>query len=129
MVYWHNQPYLGAGVAAHSYIDGSRIANTADLGNYLSAYSGNTPPSHDLNEEIGPELQLSETVILGLRLSEGIEADEIQRRFGIDLMSQYRQQVAEAESLGLLECAGSRIRLTRKGRLLGNEVFWRFLPE
>ena len=129
MVYWHNQSYLGAGVAAHSHIDGHRTANTADLDCYLSAYSNNTPLTHDLNEKIGPELQLSETVILGLRLSEGIEAVEIQRRFGIDLLRQYRQQVAEAVSLGLLECAGSRIRLTRKGRLLGNEVFWRFLPE
>jgi oxygen-independent coproporphyrinogen-3 oxidase len=30
--------------------------------------------------------------------------------------------------LGLLEMNDGRIRLTRRGRLLGNEVFYRFLP-
>ncbi len=129
MVYWHNLPYLGAGVAAHSYINGHRLANTTDLDSYLNAFARNLPPAWELDEEISPELQLSETVILGLRLSEGIGLDDINRRFGINLLRHYEHQVDEATSLGLLECASRRIRLTRRGRLLGNEVFWRFLPE
>ena len=39
--------------------------------------------------------------------------------------------VAETTELGLLEVAGSEgeetARLTARGRLLGNQVFWRFL--
>jgi putative oxygen-independent coproporphyrinogen III oxidase len=128
MVYWHNLLYLGAGAAAHSYIDGHRLANTTDLDSYLNVFSDNLPTAWELDEEIGPELQLSETVILGLRLSEGIGLDDINRRFGINLLRHYEQQVDEATSLGLLECSGGRVRLTRRGRLLGNEVFWRFLP-
>ena len=128
LVYWHNLPYLGAGVAAHSYIDGHRLAPTTDLDSYLNAFSRNLPPAWELDEEIGPELQLSETVILGLRLSEGIGLDDIKHRFGIDLLRHYEQQVGETASLGLLECASRRVRLTRRGRMLGNEVFWRFLP-
>jgi oxygen-independent coproporphyrinogen-3 oxidase len=128
LVYWHNLPYLGAGVAAHSYLDGHRLANTADLDSYLNAFSGNLSPAWELDEEIVPELHLSETVILGLRLSEGIGLDDIKRRFGIDLLRHYEQQVDETAALGLLEHSGQRIRLTRRGRLLGNEVFWRFLP-
>ncbi len=128
LVYWHNLPYLGAGVAAHSYVDGHRLANTADLDSYLNAFSGNLPPAWELDEEIGPELQLSETVILGLRLSEGIGLDDIERRFGINLLRHYEQQINETAASGLLEYSGQRIRLTRRGRFLGNEVFWRFLP-
>ena len=128
LVYWHNLPYLGAGVAAHSYLDGHRLANTTDLDRYLNAFSRNLPPARELDEEIGPELHLSETVILGLRLSEGIGLDDINRRFGIELLRHYEQQVDVTASLGLLECASGRVRLTRRGRLLGNEVFWRFLP-
>ena len=78
LVYWHNLPYLGVGVAAHSYIDGHRLANTTDLDSYLNAFSRNLPPAWALDEEIGPELQLSETVILGLRLSEGLCLEDIQ---------------------------------------------------
>ena len=129
LVYWHNLPYLGAGVAAHSYIDGHRLANTADLDSYLNAFSGNLLPARELDEEIGPELKLSETVILGLRLSEGIGLDDIKRRFGVDLLRHYERQINETAASGLLEYSGRRIRLTRRGKLLGNEVFWRFLPE
>ena len=129
LVYWHNLPYLGVGVAAHSYVDGHRLANTTDLDSYLNAFSRNLSPAWALDEEIGPELQLSETVILGLRLSEGIGLDDIKRRFGIDLLRRYEQQVGETAALGLLEYSGQGVRLTRRGRLLGNEVFWRFLPE
>jgi len=128
LVYWHNLPYLGAGVAAHSYIDGHRLANTADLDSYLNAFSGNLLPARELDEEIGPELKLSETVILGLRLSEGIGLDDIKRRFGVDLLRHYERQINETAASGLLEYSGQRIRLTRRGKLLGNEVFWRFLP-
>ena len=129
LVYWHNLPYLGVGVAAHSYVDGHRLANTTDLDSYLNAFSRNLSPAWALDEEIGPELQLSETVILGLRLSEGIGLDDIKHRFGIDLLRHYEQQVGETAALGLLEYSGQGVRLTRRGRLLGNEVFWRFLPE
>jgi oxygen-independent coproporphyrinogen III oxidase len=129
LVYWHNLPYLGVGVAAHSYVDGHRLANTTDLDSYLNAFSRNLSPAWALDEEIGPELQLSETVILGLRLSEGIGLDDIKRRFDIDLLRHYEQQVGETAALGLLEYSGQGVRLTRRGRLLGNEVFWRFLPE
>jgi oxygen-independent coproporphyrinogen-3 oxidase len=128
LVYWHNLPYLGAGVAAHSYINGHRLAHTTNLDSYLNAFSRNLPPAWELDEEIGPELQLSETVILGLRLSEGVCLEGIRSQFGIDLLKHYSQQVDETAALGLLEYSGQRIRLTRRGRLLGNEVFWRFLP-
>ena len=83
----------------------------------------------ELDEEIDPELELAETVILGLRLCEGINADDLQNRFGVDILAQYRRQVEEMAGAGLLERTDGHIRLTRRGRLLSNEVFWRFLPE
>jgi oxygen-independent coproporphyrinogen-3 oxidase len=128
LVYWHNLPYIGVGVAAHSYIDGHRFANTSDLDIYLNSFSRNKPPTHELDEIIGPELQLSETVILGLRLSEGIGTDSIKNYFGIDLFKRYGSEIEELTDLGLVECIDRRIKLTPRGRLLGNEVFWRFLP-
>ncbi len=128
LVYWHNLSYIGAGVAAHSCIGGRRLANTSDLDIYLNSFSHNNPPLHELDEVIGPELQLSETVILGLRLSEGIRTDYIKNHFGIDLLKQYGTEIEDLSDLGLVECTDRCIRLTPRGRLLGNEVFWRFLP-
>ncbi|MBM3155784.1 MAG: radical SAM family heme chaperone HemW [Chloroflexi bacterium] len=128
LAYWHNLPYIGAGVAAHSCMDGHRFANTSDLDVYLNSFSYNKLPLHELDEAIGPELHLSETVILGLRLSEGIATDAIKSHFGIDILKRYGSEISELSDLGLVECINRRIRLTPRGRLLGNEVFRRFLP-
>jgi len=124
LTYWRNLSYLGVGVGAHSCLDGHRIANTKNLDKYLADPS----PAPEMDEEISPELELAETVILGLRLCKGIDLDDIHRRFGIDIMDHYSQQVGEVVDAGLLEQVGRRLILTRRGRLLSNEVFWRFLP-
>jgi len=129
IAYWQNSPYLGAGVAAHSHLNGHRLANTSGIDKYLAAFSDNLLPVPELDEELSQELQLAETVILGLRLCKGIQVDDIQKRFGIDMLEHYKQQITELVEFGLLECVDGRILLTRRGRLLSNEVFLRFLPE
>ncbi len=128
LTYWRNLPYIGAGVAAHSCMDGHRFANTKDLDKYLGYFSGKKSSLLELDEEINPELELAESVILGLRLGEGINADDIKSRFGIDILAHYRRQVEEMAAAGLLEQTDRHLKLTRRGRLLSNEVFWRFLP-
>lgn len=128
LTYWRNLPYLGVGVAAHSCLDGHRLANAKSLDKYLADFSGKSSPVPELDEEINPEMELAETTILGLRLCEGIDLADIHRRFGIDILVHYRQQIEEMVDAGLLERADRHIKLTRRGRLLSNEVFWRFLP-
>lgn len=128
LTYWQNQPYLGVGVAAHSFIKGHRLANTGNLDKYLAAFPGNPAAARDTDEEVSPQLQLAEVVILGLRLCDGLSLDEVLSRFGVVLLEYYQQTVAEMTKAGLLECTGQQLRLTRRGRLLSNEVFWRFLP-
>ena len=128
ITYWKYLPYLGVGVAAHSFIDGRRLANTESIYEYLAAFSDDLEPKLDPDKEISLELQLAEKIFLGLRLCDGIGVDDINSRFGIDLLECYSHQVGELAEAGLLECAGRQLRLTRRGRLLSNEVFWRFLP-
>jgi oxygen-independent coproporphyrinogen-3 oxidase len=127
--YWQNQPYLGVGVAAHSSLNGRRTANTESMDKYLAAFSSNSQPALELDEQISPELKLAETVILGLRLCDGVCIDEIQNRFGVDLLLFYNHHIEELTSSGLLEYKDRHIRLTRRGRLLSNDVLWRFLPD
>lgn len=113
LVYWRNQPYLGVGAAAHSHIGRRRFANTTSLDKYL-----NGTLSSEMDETISPDLEFAESAILGLRLDEGI-----------DVNTRYHPLVEEMTGAGLLETDGGRIKLTGRGRLLGNEVFWRFLPD
>jgi oxygen-independent coproporphyrinogen-3 oxidase len=86
-------------------------------------------------EEDGPSLELSDTLVLGLRLSEGVSLRDLRRRFGRAAVEIHTAAFDEATSLGLLEPASpagrrtdGRLRLTARGRLLANEVFVRLLP-
>ena len=126
-VYWQRGEYLGLGAAAHSFVDGQRIANAAGLDDYLAALSGGRLPEREV-ESIDGAAALSEAVILNLRLIEGVSLDDTGRYFSIDLQSRFAAEIAELSAFGLIEISGDRLRLTPKGRLLGNEVFIRFLP-
>jgi oxygen-independent coproporphyrinogen-3 oxidase len=86
---------------------------------------GNLPPQ--TTETIDDAGALSEAMFLGLRLNRGVDAGDIQSRFGIDLYNRFSGEIKELVSLGLLARTGARIRLTPRGRLLSNEVFIRFL--
>ena len=129
LVYWQNLPYLGVGVAAHSCLEGHRLANTNNLDKYLAEFSCRSSWKPEMDEDISPELELAETVILGLRLGEGIRKEIIKNRFGVNIMDKFRWQIKEMTDAGLLKQNDGHISLTRRGRLLSNEVFWRFLPE
>jgi oxygen-independent coproporphyrinogen-3 oxidase len=57
----------------------------------------------------------------------GVSAADFQSRFGSGLTDVYKSEVEELVRFGLLEWAEKSIRLTKRGRLLGNQVFLRFV--
>jgi oxygen-independent coproporphyrinogen-3 oxidase len=127
LVYWKRTPYLGLGIAAHSFLGNRRAANTNDLDEYLTCLKDGKLPPQSV-EVVGEADALAEALFLGLRLNKGVDAGDIHSEFGIDLYNHFAGEIAELVSLGLLEREGSKIKLTPRGRLLGNEVFIRFLP-
>lgn len=127
LTYWRNEGYLGFGAGAHSYYGGRRFWNVARPEEYIRRLKAGQS-AREGEEVIETPLEMAETVIMGLRLSEGVEFDEFKRRFGCDLSSLYGRQLKELVAWGLLEENGKGVRLTLRGRLLGNEVFEKFLP-
>jgi len=128
LIYWRNEPYLGLGAGAHSWMGGCRRANVASPSEYVARVSAGQDPI-DFEETIGPDLEIGETMMLGLRLlQEGVEYARFQKRFGVDLRRRFAREIDELEQLGLVVCDTARIRLSERGRLLGNQVFMRFLP-
>jgi oxygen-independent coproporphyrinogen-3 oxidase len=143
LVYWHNGDWLGLGPGAHSHLDGVRFADVYSPKQYISLVDkakGRDLPSKTREliralpqvtfvDELSRELQIADTVILALRLNEGLDVDDFEKRFGTKLEAVYGPQVAEMTSLGFLERANGRLRLTDHGRYLANEVFVRLLPD
>ena len=78
-------------------------------------------------EVISEMLEMGETMMLGLRLLDGVSGEGFRERFGKSMESVFGSDLRDLEGLGLLEKEGDRWRLTVRGRLLGNEVFQRFV--
>jgi len=78
-------------------------------------------------ETIDRRLEIAETMMMGLRLEAGIASSEFTRRFGSTPEAEYGAIIGELAGLGLLDAGDGVLKLTPRGRLLGNEVFSRFL--
>ena len=125
--YWRNHPYFGVGAGAHSSFAGYRYADLLTPATYVArALAGE--PTVDNVERISEDLEMGETLMLGLRLAEGVGVDDFALRFGRSLDAVYGATVGELVAIGLLARESGRLVLTPRGRFLGNEVFCRFLP-
>ena len=135
LIYWRNEPYLGCGPGAHSALAGWRFSVLKDPDDYIRRLrTGESVIVAEEAEPITPALKLADTVILALRLNEGLDLDQLEVQFGQSLDQLYPGKVKNLEELGLLESFEGlnhekRLRLTAHGRLLSNEVFIRFLPD
>ena len=137
LTYWRNQPYLGIGAGAHGYAGGYRTANVNGIASYIARIRAAgwqgfpLSPANATATPIDREMEIKETMMVGLRLvQEGVSAEAFKGRFGLSLMERYPREINELVGWGLLEWAGEndrRLRLTSRGRLLGNQVFMRFI--
>jgi oxygen-independent coproporphyrinogen-3 oxidase len=129
LIYWRNEPYLGVGAGAHSWAGGRRWVNLASPVEYVARLVSGEEIVAD-EERIGPDLEMGETLMLGLRLvQEGVEFGRFRHRFGVDMQQRYGREIDELEQVGLIVADAQRVRLSERGRLLGNQVFLRFLPD
>jgi oxygen-independent coproporphyrinogen-3 oxidase len=127
-IYWRNEPYLGLGAGAHSWDGSRRWSNVGRPETYVARLFNDQDPV-EAKETIDCDLEVGETMMMGLRLlEEGVTFERFRARFGKDLRSRFATELAELSALGLVEIDDTRVRLSRGGRLLGNQVFYRFLP-
>jgi oxygen-independent coproporphyrinogen III oxidase len=135
--YWRGLPYLAFGAGAHGYANGYRYSNILRIKTYIERITSYAITNYEfpltpvtvnhhkqtLNDD------MSEFMMTGLRLTEeGISEEEFQARFGRALAEVYGKEIKELLKLGLIETTtGNRIKISEHGRLLGNQVFIRFV--
>ena len=118
--YWTLDAVFGFGCSAHSF-DGvsTRYSNERDTARYVAMIESDGLAVIEENKiDVA-----SEFVFLGLRLTEGVELNEYEKRFGTNLREEYGEELKRVEDLGLIEFSGDRFKLTGKGFLFSNEVF------
>ncbi|KEO83776.1 coproporphyrinogen III oxidase [Tumebacillus flagellatus] len=127
-VYWRNEPYLAAGSGAHGYVGGVRYINQKDVPQYIETTVGGKRPVVD-TEEITEVMQREDTMILGLRLLEGVTFARFREKHGTEMLDVFAGPIAKYRERGLLTVDDVGVRLTPEGIFLANEVYAAFLGD
>jgi oxygen-independent coproporphyrinogen-3 oxidase len=125
--YWRREPYLGFGAGAHSFHAGRRRHNVLSPEAYVTRLQ-NGQSVVECEQRIDHSEAMAETMILSLRLIEGVRFSDFQRQHRQDMHQQYGTELDELRELGLLTFDARAVRLTPRGRLLANQAFGRFWP-
>lgn len=133
--YWRNLDYLGVGAGAHGYAGGFRYSNVLRIKTYIERCAqerGEMPyplTVATVNQHMNnSRVDMQETMMTGLRLThDGVSAQGFFDRFGARLTDVFGVEIDKMVRFGLLEWAGDTLRLTVRGRLLGNQVFMEFV--
>ena len=121
LIYWRHGDYVGIGPGAHGRLtlDGQRFATEAYMLPDIwlrRATNGTTEKPH---ETISAEDQASELLIMGLRLTEGVD---LNRLGALSPGSLNEERLADLTNLGVVESDGVRLRATTSGRIVLNSM-------
>ncbi len=128
LTYWRNLPYIGMGAGAHSFFAGKRFSNVLDPQEYIRLLKADKMPTAETIQVARLE-EMAETAFLGLRTAMGLHLPTFAERFGESFAQFVGNRLSAVEEAGLLEYEHDWLRLSKRGRLLGNEVFFRVLPD
>ncbi len=126
--YWLGGEYLGLGPGAASFYQGQRTTAGADVTHYLGQVD--VPgQAQGVTEQLGREASFRETMVLGLRMTRGVSATRLQRRFSFDPLHYYSALLPKLTSQGLLtvDPVSRRLFLTTKGLTVANTVMAEFV--
>jgi oxygen-independent coproporphyrinogen-3 oxidase len=116
-LYWRNKEYIGLGTSASSYYKRYRYKNNTNVIKYIeNLFSGKNIVIE--KEFINDELYNKEKIMLGLRLSEGVDIKYFEN--SKDILNKY---VAD----GMLVIEKDRVRFTQKALFVSNSVLADFI--
>ena len=146
--YWTGHPYLGLGIGAASYVNGTRFSNCTDLREYLEVL-GREKDRADATEQtdkakqaektgitslirtdlhsLSAEEQMEEFMFLGLRMTKGVRSAVFTERFGKSIEQVYGRILERHISQGVLEKTPGGYRLTDRGVDVSNYVLADYL--
>jgi len=124
MTYWTMGEYMGLGLSAHGYIDRTRLENHIDMNKYLSSVNLRKLPYKKVTKISDKETEF-EYIMLGLRLIEGIDLNDYERRFKKKFKEFYYKEIYAVKSY--LDIDDNRIAVNEKYFNLLNSVILNFL--
>ncbi len=124
--YWQDGAWLGFGCGAHSRRNGWRWRNISETARYVAAVEHGDPVAQE-RRALPPAERLGDALFMGLRLTAGVDLRAVRRSYGVDVLERYGAQLEPFVDAGVLVVGGDRLRLTRRGMLVANEVMVAFV--
>ena len=128
LAYWECLPYLGLGLSAHSDMDARRFANPDGWADYAAVAASPGAARAQEGENTRGE-RMFERMMMGLRMTRGVDAARFARDFGCAPEDVWPQTLADMARAGLMTRAGERLALTARGMDVMNAVLVRLLQE
>lgn len=125
-IYWDNDEYAGFGAGAHGYMNGIRYSNIGPIKKYIHAVKEQSLPIFH-QHEVSLNEKCEEFMYLGLRKNEGVKYADFEKRYGISMKQIYADVIQKLVNEQLLLEDEEGIKLSRRGRFVGNDVFQQFL--
>ena len=124
--YWTDGEWIGLGPGAHSTRGGVRWRNVAATPEYIAAVQSGGQLIAE-RRVLSRQDVLEEALFTRLRLTEGIDLDLVESRYGVDVWGRYGEDLRPFAEAGVLIYDHRRLKLTRAGMLLANEIMTVFL--
>jgi oxygen-independent coproporphyrinogen-3 oxidase len=124
--YWTDGAWLGFGCGAHSTRDGVRWKNVAATADYVDRVAAGGPLAVE-RRTMTPDERLEDALFTGLRLTDGVDAAAVGSRYGVDVWARFGAGLQPFVDEGVVVREGPRLRLTRQGMLVANEVMQVFV--
>ena len=121
--YWRNGRYIGVGPSAAGYLNNRRYKNIADVAGYVRMIDEQGHAEAE-TETLDRSAILLETIMMQLRLTEGMSILSFRERVGVDPVELFGDTLAKLVKGGLVARNDDHIALTRQGQLVANAVIW-----
>jgi oxygen-independent coproporphyrinogen-3 oxidase len=119
--YWTDGGWLGFGPGAHSTWRGVRWRNVASTEEYIHKIGHHESVVVD-RRVMRDDERLGDALFTGLRLNRGVDIEILSKRYGIEVWRRFGNRLMPYVDAGILLRQDGRLRLTRPGMLLANEV-------
>ncbi|HSO09496.1 MAG TPA: coproporphyrinogen III oxidase family protein, partial [Desulfoprunum sp.] len=119
--YWRNGDYYAVGSGAVSCIAGRRERRIEDPVAYCRMVENGRSPVIE-EENLDRESSFRESVVIGMRMLDGVCRADLVNRYGIDVQDYYGGLLGRLQGGGLIELSPTHLRLTDDGRRVANTV-------
>ena len=126
LAYWNGEEYIGFGPASHSFYNMKRVNNYSEINKYFECLDNQELPIEN-SKEISIREFISDKIVLGLRLNQGISLSEFKEKYNFDIEREYEQVIKKFLSSGYLTIQNDRLKLTSKALFVSNSILSEFV--